>query len=352
MGRIGRGLKRTGQVLLCAGALAGGAAVSHLTMEPVMPARAAAPSFPPRTEAPSPIERPIEVAPVEIAVGSVVTEAPPVPHDPFAGHLRDGKIITGATPHRTMLFTFDDGPDQRNTPRLLDVLDEYGIKAVFFLTASRISGNTPWQRDNQALAREIVARGHWVGNHTVDHAQLPLLDDEAVLAQVRGADEVFERVLGSRTWLLRPPGGARSARVDALLAQHGYTQMTWNLGTGDFQVREPDAVFRTWRRVLERRERENGDAGGIILLHDTHEWSVEAVPLMMSWMRERNCDLLERGEELYDVAQDPSVFFAARDDRAPSAEAPPARIDADALSRRQRALRAETRQRCARLAVR
>jgi len=350
-------------VLLCAGALSGGAALSHVTMEPVASARASAPAFPPAMaardlEAPSIIERAVHstvhaaVQPREIPRGSVVTEAPPIPHDPFAGHLRDGKVITGATPHRTMLFTFDDGPDQRNTPRLLDVLDEYGIKAVFFLTASRISGNTPWQQENQALAREIVARGHFVGNHTVDHAQLPLLDDAQVLAQVRGADEVFERVLGSRTWLMRPPGGARSARVDGLLAEHGYTQMEWNLGTGDFQVREPDAVFRTWRRVLERRERENGDGGGIILLHDTHEWSVEAVPLMVSWMRERNCALLERGEELYDIASDPAMFFAARGDASVSAEAPPAEIEADVLARRQRHLREETRQRCARLASR
>src|SRR5690606_41552049 len=63
---------------------------------------------------------------------------------------------------------------------------------------------------------------------------------------------IFERVLGERTWIMRPPGGARSARIDGLLAERGYTQMLWNLGTGDFQVRSADDVMRIWLRVLER----------------------------------------------------------------------------------------------------
>lgn len=274
------------------------------------------------------------------------------PMRPFARALRDGMVITGRTPHRLILFTFDDGPDPRNTPRLLDELDEVGVKAVFFLTASRIAGRGPWERRNQELAREILRRGHIVGNHTVDHAQLPLLDDAGVIAQVEGADEVFARVLGERTWLLRPPGGARSARVDALLAQRGYTQVLWNLGTGDFQVRTAEDVFRIFRRVLERREREHGDRGGIVLMHDTHEWSVAAFPMMVSWLRERNCELLERGEELYDIVDDPALFFAPRGGASPSAEAPVSTASRAVIAERQRALREETARRCARLAQR
>lgn len=280
--------------------------------------------------------------------------APPSiePMHPVGRALRDGMVISGRTPHRLILFTFDDGPDPRYTPRLLDRLDEFGIKAVFFLTADRLVGRNPWERRNQELAREIVRRGHIVGNHTMRHLQLPLLDDAGVAAEVDGAEEVFERVLGERTWLLRPPGGARSARVDALLAQRGYTQVLWNLGTGDFQVRSADDVVRVWLKVLERRERENGDRGGIVLMHDTHAWSVDAFPRIVSHLRERNCELLARGEELYDIVDDPAFFFVPRADASPSDEAPVSVPSRTILEERQRALREETARRCARVALR
>lgn len=312
-------------------------------------------------------EAPIAIAEPELvhaAVGSIEriepaiepVEPPPeppriAPMTPFGEAVRDGMVISGRTPHRLILFTFDDGPDPRYTPRLLDRLDEVDVKAVFFLTASRIAGNNPWERRNQEIAREIVRRGHLVGNHTVDHAQLPLLDDAGVLQQVDGAEAIFERVLGERTWIMRPPGGARSARIDGLLAERGYTQMLWNLGTGDFQVRSADDVMRIWLRVLERREREHGDRGGIVLMHDTHEWSVDAFPRMVSYLREKNCELLERGEELYDIVDDPALFYVPRADAGPSDEAPVATPSRTILAERQRALREETARRCSRLAL-
>ena len=75
--------------------------------------------------------------------------------------------------------------------------------------------------------------------------------------------------------------------------------------------------------MLERRERENGERGGVILLHDTHEWSVEAFPRIVAELQRRNCALLEQGEELYDIVGDPRWFHAPRPEDA-SAEAPAA----------------------------
>jgi peptidoglycan-N-acetylglucosamine deacetylase len=355
VGSIRRAIRRTGQALLCASAVAGGAALAHHTHSEARAAESVELGV--FAEAPEPALTAVapRVPEPEVWPDELAFEEPSLPSiepvAPFAESLRDGMVITGRTPHRLILFTFDDGPDPRYTPRLLDRLDEVGVKAVFFLTASRIAGPGPWQLRNQEIAREIVRRGHVVGNHTVDHEQLPLLDDQGVLAQVRGADEIFARVLGERTWLVRPPGGARSARVDALLAQHGYTQVVWNLGSGDFQVRTADEVLRIWRRVLERRERDEGDRGGIVLLHDTHEWSVDAFPRMVSWLRERNCELLADGEELYDIVSDPALFHALRDASEPSAEAPPAAPAREILEERQRAVRAETARRCERLAL-
>jgi peptidoglycan/xylan/chitin deacetylase (PgdA/CDA1 family) len=323
-----------------AAALALGAGLAYATAEPssaVEPSRASARVA--RSVGPPPLDLP--PAPPRPVPEPLL----PAPLQPVGERLRDGRVITGRTAHRLILFTFDDGPELTETPRLLDLLEQHGAKAVFFLTASRLQGRSDGARQARAIAREIARRGHLVGNHTVDHVQLPLQDDAGVARQVQGAEATFVEVLGERTWLLRPPGGARSPRVDRLLASWGYTQILWNLGTGDTQVFDADEIFRTWRRVLARRERESGDRGGIVLLHDLHRWSVDAFVRIAEHLEAENCRLLEEGEELWEILDDPSVFFRPRR-VGPSQEAPVVRFTPEELEARQAPLRARTRLRC------
>lgn len=270
---------------------------------------------------------------------------PETAHDGLAAELHDGMIMRGATPHRLILFTFDDGPDRSTTPRLLDRLDAAGVRAVFFLTGSNLRGENVAERTNQAIARETVERGHWVASHGMYHRQLPLLSDGDALAEIADVERVFTRVLGGRPWLLRPPGGARSPRIDRLLAARGYTTVLWNLGAGDYQVHSAEDVHKTFRAVLERREAQ-GERGGIILLHDTYRWSIEAFQLIVNDLLARNCALLERGEELYDFADDPSLFWKQRGELGSSVEMAPVVLEPEELERRQARLREETAQRC------
>jgi peptidoglycan/xylan/chitin deacetylase (PgdA/CDA1 family) len=284
--------------------------------------------------------------------GSDATSVAPFPElprsaDALSSNLRDGRIITGATPHRLILFSFDDGPDLRYTRGLLDALDEADVRALFFLTARRFAGTTPYERELAAIAQDIVARGHRVGTHTMDHVQLPLVDNAGLLEQVDESADVIERVLGVRPALLRPPGGSRSPRIDGYLAQRGFTQVLWNLGSGDFQVRTADDVLATFRRVLETRERAHGERGGIVLLHDIHAWGVEAFPRMVAYLDRKNCDLLAQGEELYDFVDDPALFFEARAEAdAPAAQARPAVLPEAVLAERQIRARARADARC------
>lgn len=293
-------------------------------------------------------------ATAETPSGSLDVE--PEAAEPAIEHARDtsaigaafkqGKIITGATPHRLILFTFDDGPDPRTTPLLLDRLDDAGIKAVFFLVASRMAQTTPIEREQAMIAQEIVRRGHLVGGHTFDHAMLPGLDDAAVESELRRSDDVFVRVFGARPAMVRPPFGAHSTRVDQMIAAHGETVVLWNLGAGDFQVRSADEVYDTWLKVFERRERENGDRGGIVLLHDTYAWSVDAFQRIVSDLMARNCALLDHGEELFDFVDDPTFFYAPRAGAPADAEAPPAQLPPEVLEQRQAVLRERTARRC------
>ncbi|MFO0693277.1 MAG: polysaccharide deacetylase family protein [Polyangiales bacterium] len=330
-----------GKGLLVAGAIAAGSVIAHLAPEragAAVPRSTPSPAF-------------VEAAPAEpSAIAGPSPAAPDAPRmrDPLGSDMARGLIIGGATPHRILLFTFDDGPERRTTPRLLDMLDREGIKAVFFLTTNRILDATPRNRQQAEIAREILRRGHAIGAHSVNHVQLPTLDDVGVAYEIDEAARLIEREVGARPFLVRPPGGSRSPRVDGLIAQRGYTQVLWNLGAGDFQVSTPDLVYETFFKVLERKEREEGQRGGIVLLHDTYEHTVEAFPRIVAELRRRNCELLARGEELYDFGGDVAMFHVPRgEEDGPSAEAPPMVLPPEVLATRQARLREENRSRCA-----
>jgi len=300
-------------------------------------------------------------APAAVLVAATAARAPPraQPSDrsvespvaaPPPRSFAHGLTITGATPHRLIMFTFDDGPDARTTPMLLDQLDSFGIKAIFFITARRIQGNSRAAISRTEIAREIIRRGHLIGNHTLQHSQLPILSVDEMAFEIDTAQDLFAHKLGVRADFLRPPGGALSSRVAEFITRRGYTTMLWNLGTGDFQVTSADEVVRTFRRVLERQER-GGNRGGIVLLHDTHAWSVEAFPRIVSEMAARNCELLDTGEELFDIVSDPSFFYVQRDTENAEAIAPAARLDPAVLAQRQARLREESTLRCSAVAL-
>lgn len=344
-------LRRTSQVLACATALGSGAGLAHLTHADAQSGTDWAPGrdrLLTATETPRAPRTPdfTRESPANLPVGL----APPPP-DPFGEHLRDGMVMTGATRHRMLLFTFDDGPELRTTPQLLDTLDELGIKAVFFVNATRFDSDSPREVAQGELLNEILRRGHFLGNHTYHHVQLTDVDNEGIAAEMRKNEDHIFRITGGRPVLARPPYGAFSPRVARTLNELGYTPMLWNLATGDTMVRTADEVATTFERVLRRQEREKGEYGGIVLMHDTHGWSIEGFPRIVAGLRQRNCELLAEGEELYDFVDDPSVFFQYRGEAEPDTFTPAVEPDPSWLEARQAALREETERRCSAVAV-
>ena len=291
--------------------------------------------------------RPVRDMPLRRRVELRSWSALRVPEESFGESLKGSDVVLGRTPHRLLLFTFDDGPDAVHTPKLLDILERLGIRAVFFVVGERLDGEDLWYTRHRDIVRRAAQRGHIIGNHSQAHRQLPLLNNREATAEVERAQVLIHAITGKRPLIFRPPGGARSARTDGLLADLGYTQMLWNLGTGDVQVRDPHAVLRTWRQVLDREARE-GSAGGIILLHDIHAWSVAAVPLIVADIANRNCELLARNEELFDIVDDPALFFVSPSSGRPEGMA--AAVDPTLLEARQAVLREQSARYCARTA--
>lgn len=282
----------------------------------------------------------------QVARGSAAEPEPAAPELAVAPGMRDGRITRGFARHRVLLFTFDDGPRLDTTPRLLDMLDAHGVRATFFLVGRQLEGRR--RRRQRALVREMAARGHTIGAHSFSHRNLTQLDDSALFAQIRRTEKAFEATLGVRPFLFRPPYGAHDERVDELLAAREYTPMLWNVTAADTSSRTQRDVVEAFRASFARRERHPRGPGGIVLLHDTHDWVVDAVPEMIEIVRTRNCELLEdEGEELWDVSPDPRIFHQPRRGAPATRRARTVRLAPAEIATRQAELRREAQAWCA-----
>jgi peptidoglycan/xylan/chitin deacetylase (PgdA/CDA1 family) len=221
----------------------------------------------------------------------------------LAGEFLPGQILSGATGHRLIHFTFDDGPDGRTTPHLLNELDRLGIKATFFFSASRFRGAGSRVTQTRDLAREVLRRGHSVGSHSADHQRMRSMTLAQLQAQLDASDRLFTEIFGRRTHLFRPPWGSHSAALDELLSRRADTLVLWNLGMADWVERPPLELAQSFLRRLDRADSE-GQRGGVVLMHDTHAWSIEALALIVTALRQRNCQLSAGGQELYDIVDD------------------------------------------------
>ncbi len=166
---------------------------------------------------------------------------------------------TGASPHRVAL-TFDDGPDGRWTPSVLDTLRHYHAPATFFVIGKNVERNI-------RLTQRIYAEGHEIGNHTFSHPNLALTEPWLTRLELGGTERVLEAVLDRRTALFRPPyfGDAEPTTQDELgpigIADAlGYVTAGVHVDSDDW--RESDAS-QIVRNVLTQRPH-----GNVVLLHD------------------------------------------------------------------------------------
>lgn len=260
--------------------------------------------------------------------------------------LASGRVITGATPHRIIHFTFDDGPDPRTTPALLDAMDRLGVRATFFFSASRFRGKERRNARAADIARDALARGHSIGTHSVDHVRMRKLGPAELRAQLQEGDALFREVFGERTFLFRPPFGSRNRALDRMLDEQHYTTVMWNIGLADWVRRPAEAVARTFERVTQRLAEEDGQRGGVVLLHDTHSWSVDGFVQIVETLQRRNCALLAGDEELFEIVDDLSLFVVPSGDAGPGTDSPEMHLSQQALALRQSALRKRESLRC------
>lgn len=252
----------------------------------------------------------------------------------------DGRIISGLTASRSLALTFDDGPGP-NTLRLLDTLDAHHVHATFFLVARQLE-----HAAGRAVAQEIRRRGHAIGLHSYRHDDVTTLGAAGLIADLDRSEAAFMDVFGERPTLYRPPYGHHDDSVDATLAARGYTEVLWNITAGDGSARTPEGVVDAFRTALDHQERMPRGEGGVILMHDTHRWVVDALPGILGEIDARNCAALANGEELWDMHDDLSAWYQPRNGARATRSASRMAMDAETFDARQSALRAAASSRC------
>jgi peptidoglycan-N-acetylglucosamine deacetylase len=163
-----------------------------------------------------------------------------------------GRAFCGAPGGKSLALTFDDGPNDPHTLRLLDVLDKHDIKATFFLIGRFVK-----QRPD--IAREIARRGHVIGNHTFTHPRLIFLPAPQVREEIVQCREAISDAVGAHSNLFRPPWGGRRPGTFSLVRQLGLEPIMWNVTGYDWNA--PSVEY------IERKV-DNARGGDVILLHD------------------------------------------------------------------------------------
>lgn len=161
-------------------------------------------------------------------------------------------------------LTFDDGPHPVNTPRLLDILKQRNVKATFYVVATNA-------KRYPEILRRMVAEGHEIGNHTVTHTSFSKLSDAQIRQELTSSHQAILSATGVAPRTARPPYGSISAAQKSWIRQEfGYPSILWSVDPEDWK--KPGVSVVTSRLVS------GATPGGILLVHDIHSTSVDAMP--------------------------------------------------------------------------
>jgi peptidoglycan-N-acetylglucosamine deacetylase len=183
---------------------------------------------------------------------------------------------------RSLLLSFDDGPDVVGTSLILDELTRRHVKAVFFVSGFHIVRNRPEDLARRDLLRKLATHGHLVGNHTMNHKNL-CQDRDAMAAEIDGASELIAYATSVRPLLFRSPYGARCRDLDRALANRDLIQIGWNMDPQEWKGEAEEAIVKYTIAGLK-----SARGPVILLLHDKNVAAVRALARILDFVEAEN----------------------------------------------------------------
>ena len=215
------------------------------------------------------------VAPAAAAVKHPAPEAKP--HHPRGWPLPAAGPTMSGDPE--LIFTFDDGPNPKTTPIVLDALAKHGIHAIFFLVGEMADTKA----GPELIAREL-REGHIIGTHTMKHLdQCRLKNDDKAAHDIDDGKAAVEKAAGIPTVWFRTPYGARCERLENMLEERHLAHFHWDLDPQEWK-------HGSAKKAIAYAEKELGRMTGrsVLLMHDTKKATAEALPEILDWLDAEN----------------------------------------------------------------
>lgn len=187
-------------------------------------------------------------------------------------------ICAGPGDHLQVALTFDDGPDPRITPLILDILKTHQVQAAFFCIGHKMEKHPD-------LLRRIDTEGHVIGNHSYSHSYFfDLLPYRKVLEELQQTAQILKDITEKKMNFFRPPYGVTNPAIAKAVTQTNQKVIGWN-------VRSLDTVIKDKEKLLKRIVKKI-KPGSIILLHDTHEGLPEILTRLLEYLAQEEFEVV------------------------------------------------------------
>lgn len=194
--------------------------------------------------------------------------------------------------HEKMVaLTFDDGPDSKTTPQALEILKRYNAKATFFMVGQNVAANPE-------LAKRVLDEGHQLGIHTWSHPDLTKLPLNQSKKEILDTQEAIYKATGIRPMITRPPYGAINSTVQNAVDQ---SFIMWSVDSLDWKTRNTKAIMQ---EIVKTQP------GSIILMHDIHQTTIDALPSVLDYLKNNGYTLVTVDELLDNQLQPHQIYYS------------------------------------------
>ena len=176
---------------------------------------------------------------------------------------------------KSLYLTFDEGYENGYTQKILDVLKSTGTPAAFFVTA-------PYLKTETELVKRMIAEGHIVGNHTVNHPNLAKCSLEKAENEILELAALYEELYGEKMQYLRPPEGEYSEQLLALASDLGYKTVFWSFAYRDWDIKNQKGADYAYNSTVPYLH-----DGAIILLHAVSQDNADALERIINYAKEQ-----------------------------------------------------------------
>jgi peptidoglycan-N-acetylglucosamine deacetylase len=203
---------------------------------------------------------------------------------PFSIQYRDLQngytAVTGDVQQKEIVLSFDDGPHPTLSKKVVDILNQVGVKAHFLQVGKHV-------QEYPEITKMVAKNGHSIGNHSWDHSQFPKLSFAEQIKQIADTNKILIQTIGWVDPFFRYPYGATTPEMNQFLKTHGEANFLWSVDSNDWKKINADQTVRTNAQVIQDTLGQITQRGrGIVLFHDIQSRTIELLPTFLKRLHE------------------------------------------------------------------